>query len=119
MQNLIMCKYARKADPSKDQPGKTWHVPHFGVFNPKKDKLRVVFDFSVKFKNRCLNDELIQGPNLSNLMLGVIIRFRKEPVAYMADIEAMFHQVFVPEEQRCYLRFLYWPEGRLDAERED
>ena len=119
MQNLIMCKYARKADPSKDQPGKTWHVPHFGVFNPKKDKLRVVFDFSVKFKNRCLNDELIPGPNLSNLMLGVIIRFRKEPVAYMADIEAMFHQVFVPEEQRCYLRFLYWPEGRPDAEPED
>ena len=52
-------------------------------------------------------------------MIGVILRFRKEPVAYMADIEAMYHQVTVPEEYRSLLRFLYWPDGDLDAEPED
>ncbi len=34
----------------------------------------------------------------------------------MADVEAMFHQVWVPEEQWNYLRFLWWPEGNLDGE---
>lgn len=33
----------------------------------------------------------------------------------MADIEAMYLQVRVPEEQRSFLRFLWWPEGSLDA----
>ena len=29
----------------------------------------------------------------------------------MADIESMFHQVRVNEEDRNFLRFLWWPEG--------
>ena len=93
MKNLIECSHARRADTTRDIPGRVWHVPHFSVYNPKKGKLRVVFDFSARFKGRCLNDELIQGPNLANLMLGVLLRFRREEIGYMADIEAMFHQV--------------------------
>ena len=116
VQALLSNGHARIADVSKDVKGKVWHVPHFGVFNAKKGKLRMVYDFSVQFHERCLNDELIQGPNLANTMLGVIIRFRKEEIAYMADIESMFYQVMVPEEQRCFLRFLYWPDGQLDAD---
>ena len=116
VQALISKGYASEADTSKDVEGKVWYVPHFGVYHPKKEKWRLVFDFSVSYQDRSLNDELIQGPNLSNRMLGPIIRFRKDDIAYMADIEAMFYQVLVPEEQRCFLRFVYWPEGRLDAD---
>ena len=86
IQSMLASGYARKADTSHDTPGRSWYVPHFGVPNPQKGKLRVVFDFSAKFKGYCLNKELIPGPNLSNLMLGVILRFRKEDVAYMADL---------------------------------
>lgn len=75
-----------------------------------------MFEFSAKFKGRCLNDELIKGPNLANLMMGVVIRFRKEEIAYMADIEAMYHQVNVPEDKRSLLRFLFWPDGDHNAE---
>ena len=119
MKNLVTCAYARKAENSNDVPGKIWYAPHFGVLNPKKGKLRIVHDFSVTFKGRCLNEELIQGPNLANSMLGVILRFRREDVAYMADIEAMFFQVLVPEDQRSFLRYIYWPNGDLEAEPED
>ena len=119
IQGMLSSSYARKATTEREADGKVWYVPHFGISNEKKAKLRVVFDFSCKFKGRCLNNELIQGPNLANLMIGVILRFRKEPVAYMADIEAMYHQVAVPEEYRSLLRFLYWPDGDLDAEPED
>ena len=115
IQKMISSGYARVADTSKDPPGRVWTIPHFVVYSSKTDKYRVVFDFAAKFKGRCLNDELIQGPNLANLMIGVILRFRKEEVAYMADIEAMYHQVKVPEDQRSLLRFLFWPNGNLDA----
>ena len=33
----------------------------------------------------------------------------------MADIECMFHQVYVPDEHCDFLRFLWWPEGYLEA----
>ncbi|XP_063049984.1 uncharacterized protein LOC134444684 [Engraulis encrasicolus] len=40
-----------------------------------------------------LNTELLQGPDLTNTLLGVIMRFRKEPIGIMADVKSMFHQV--------------------------
>ena len=42
-------------------------------------------------------------------MAGVITRFREESVVIMGDIEAMFHQVLVPEKDRSLLRF-FWLE---------
>ena len=37
----------------------------------------------------------------------VLHRFKLEPVAFMADIQAMYYQVKVPESQRSYLRYLW------------
>jgi len=34
----------------------------------------------------------------------------------MGDIEAMYHQVKVPERHREYLRFLWWPNGEMNKE---
>ena len=39
------------------------------------------------------------------------MRFRKEPVAVVADIKAMFHQCRVPQNDQRFLRFLWWPKG--------
>ena len=38
---------------------------------------------------------------------------REEPIAVTGDIEAMFHQVKVPEQQRNYLRFHWWKDNDL------
>ena len=105
--------YARRADTSYDVTGKVWFTPHFGVYNKEKGKWWVVQDYSVRYTGRCLNDELLQGPDMINSLTGVLLRFRKEPVAIMGDIEAMYHQVFVPESQRCFLGFLWWPDGNI------
>ncbi|XP_066910989.1 uncharacterized protein [Clytia hemisphaerica] len=114
MNDIISKGYATKADkPPADS--KTWYIPHHGVYHPKKpDKIRVVFDCSMKANGYCLNQELLQGPDLTNQLMGVLVRFREEPIAVMGDIEAMFCQVRVPDDQRDYLRFLWWPDGDLE-----
>ncbi|KAK5928662.1 hypothetical protein CgunFtcFv8_013710 [Champsocephalus gunnari] len=84
---------------------------HHGVYHPKKKKIRVVFDCAATFQGTSLNAQLLQGPDLTSTLVGVMTRFRKEPVVLMADIEAMFHQVQVPAEDSDLLRFLWWPNG--------
>ncbi len=96
--------------------GKVWYIPHHGVYHPKKMTLRVVFDCGATCKGTSLNQQLLQGPNLTSTLLGVLIRFRQEPVAVMGKIQAMFHQVKVEEEDRDFLRFLWWSEGDLSKE---
>ena len=59
------------------------------------------------FRGTSLNSELLQGPDLTSSLFGVFTRFREEPVAVMTDIQAMFHQVRVPNP----MRFLWWPTG--------
>ena len=98
-------------------PGKAWYLPHHGVYHPKTPgKIRVVFDCSSKFQGVSLNDCLMQGPDLTNSLVGVLTRFREDPVAFMGDVEAMFHQVSVPPSKYDYLRFLWWPDGNLEGE---
>ena len=58
-----------------------------GVYNPNKPKIRVVFDCSSKYNDRSFNSEVMSGPNSTNLLLGVLIRFRQDKVAFMGDIE--------------------------------
>ena len=41
--------------------------------------------------------------------MGMLTRFRLHPIAVMADIQAMFHQVRVTQEDQDTLRFLWWP----------
>ena len=71
-------------------------------------KVRVVFNCSAEFAGRSLNKQIITGPDLTNQVVGVLTRFREEHITYMANKEAMFHQVRVPENQRRLLRFLWW-----------
>ncbi|KAK7905069.1 hypothetical protein WMY93_017676 [Mugilogobius chulae] len=55
-----------------------------------------------------LNDVLLQGPDLNNSLLGVLMRFRTGPIGVLADIEQMFHCFVVREDCRDVLRFLWY-----------
>ncbi|KAK0131615.1 hypothetical protein N1851_033674 [Merluccius polli] len=96
--------------------GKVWYIPHHGVYHPKKGTLRVVFDCEAGYRGKSLNKELLQGPYLTSTLLGVLTRFRQEPVALMTDVKAMFHQVNVAQKDRDFLRFLWWPDGDVSQE---
>ena len=91
-----------------------WYLPHHPVVHPlKPEKVRVVYDCAAKYKQVSLNEQLLQGPDKANQLMGVLSRFRQDPVGLVADIEAMFHQVLVEPSDCDVLRFLWWPEGDL------
>ena len=103
--DMLQKGYARKAE--NGQVEKVWYTPHHGVTQPAKPgKVRVVFDCSAELGGISPSKQLI--PDLANQLVGILTRFREEHIAYIADIEAMFHQVRVPENQRSLLRFLWW-----------
>lgn len=52
----------------------------------------MVFDCGATYQGRSLNSELLQGADLTNTIIGVLLRFRLEPVDLIADIKSMFHQ---------------------------
>ena len=87
------------------------YINYHGVYNEKKGKIRVVFNCSKQFKEQSLNSHLLQGPDLTNTLIGVLCRFRKAPVTFIADIESMFYQVKVPVQDRDLLRFFWLEEG--------
>ena len=113
IQELVEKGYAEKVLESVNNAGHVWYLPHHGVCHPAKPgKLRIVFDCASKFKGIGLNDELLQGPDLTNALTDVLIRFRQKAIAFKADIESMFLRVQVPEHQRDFLRFFMVEERR-------
>ena len=110
MEKLLASGYAAKV-PDERLGERAWYLPHHGVFHPTKGKIRVVFDCSAKKNSVSLNNVLIQGPDLSNSLLGVLLRFRKGLIPIMADVESMYYQVRIPVEHRKFVRFLWWEDG--------
>lgn len=76
MNKLFDKSYAKKVT-SESIDGKTWYLPHHGVYHPKKpEKIRVVFDCSATYGGVSLNSMLLQGPDLTNQIVGVLSRLR-------------------------------------------
>lgn len=106
----IICEgYAQQVltESLRQNDGRVWYLLHHGVFHPKKNKLRVVFDCAAKFKGTSLIDKLLRGPNLTNTLIRTLIRFREEEIAVMGDIDIMFYQVRVLFRDASFLRFLW------------
>jgi len=64
-------------------------------------------DAAAKCDGVSLNDKLHTGPDLLNSLVGVLLQFREQRVGLAADIEAMFHQVQIIEQDQPALRFLW------------
>ncbi|XP_049617703.1 uncharacterized protein [Syngnathus scovelli] len=104
MEKVFRNKHIEVAPPLKENEER-WYMPTFGVYHPKKPgNIRVVFDSSAQHGGVSLNNVLLTGPDLNNTLL----MFRKKAVAVTADIEQMFHCCLVKEEDRNFLRFLWF-----------
>ena len=109
IQQYIENGHARKVPPAElaMDYGKRWFLPHHAVTNPKKSKIRVVFDAAASFAGISLNDKLLKGPDLLQNLVGVLLRFRQEKIAMVADIEQMFHQIRITESDQPAMSFLW------------
>ena len=112
--------HARKVTTEEQVQREKWYLPHHPVFHPQKPgKVRVVFDCLAKYRGSFLNDQLLQGLDVTNTLVGVLTQFREDSVAFMTNVEAMFYQVRVQPDNCKYLRFFLWPHGDLVKEPEE
>jgi len=82
-QSILDAGYAEEVPQDEIKTsGRVWYLPHHGVINPKKPgkKLWVVFDCAAVHKGLSLNQVLMQGPDLVNNLVGVLLRSRRAVV---------------------------------------
>lgn len=85
-------------------------LPHHGILKESSSttKLRVVFDGSCKRAAKTsLNEELAAGPALQNDLPTIINRWRRFKIGFRADLEKMFRQILVAQEQRKFQQILW------------
>lgn len=113
MQKMLDNDQAELAPPLPE--GKEhWYLPTFGIYHPQKpEQIRIVFDSSAEYDGMSLNQVLLSGPDLNNSLLGVLLRFRREPVALTADVQQMFYCFEVCEDHRDYLRYLWFEDNDI------
>ena len=108
MEEITSRGYAREAETNPSD-GRTWYLPHHGVYHPRKpSRLKVVFECNAELNGRSINKELLPCPDLGNKLVCILTKFRENKVAFMADIEKMYFQIFVVVQHRSLLRFLWW-----------
>jgi hypothetical protein len=90
MQKLLDEGHAEAVSDEQGPKNATWYLPHHPVLHPQKPgRVRIVFDCAATHNNTSLNDKVMQGPDLTNSLLGVMLHFRREQIVVKADIEGL------------------------------
>lgn len=95
-------------NPPQESEG--FYLPHHGVIKSSSNttKLRVVYDASAKSSSGVsLNDILMVGPTIQDDLFTLLIRFRFYIYVLLADIEKMYRQFLIREEDRKYQKILW------------
>ena len=88
-------------------PDAIWYLAHHPVENPNKpSKVRRFANAASKIRGQSLITNLLTGPDLLNSLLGVLMRFRENPIAVLADIEGVFMQIDINQNDQSAPRFL-------------
>ncbi|KAK2577714.1 hypothetical protein KPH14_000812, partial [Odynerus spinipes] len=88
----------------------TYYMPHHAVIRETSSttKLRVVFNASQRTKGGCsLNDLLLMGPALQNDLISIILKWRIHRYVFSADIEKMYRQIRVHDDDAEYQRIVW------------
>ncbi|XP_075157832.1 uncharacterized protein LOC142231099 [Haematobia irritans] len=88
----------------------SFYLPHHAVVKPERTstKVRVVFNASKKTSTGVsLNDILHTGPTLQNDLMNVILRWRFFKYVFNGDIQKMYRQIYIHEDDRQFQRILF------------
>ncbi|XP_033228966.1 uncharacterized protein LOC117180581 [Belonocnema kinseyi] len=109
----FMSEYSELDHMSEDQSASIYDgyfLPHHAIIKQSSltTKLRTVFDASAKTSNgNSLNDILMVGPNIQEDLFSLLIRFRSHIFAITADIEKMYRQILVNENDQKFRKILW------------
>ena len=89
--------------------GPSFYLSHHAVIKPesKSTPCRIEFNTGAKYHGHTLNDYYAKGPDMLNNLLAVLLRFRKNHVAYVGDVSKMFHSIAIPEVYQMIHKFLW------------
>ncbi|XP_044751719.1 uncharacterized protein LOC123311714 [Coccinella septempunctata] len=96
--------------PANQTTSTRYYIPHQAVIKEDREttKLRVVFDASQKSSTGIiLNDILHTGPKLQQDLLDILLRWRKYEIALTADVEKMYWQVKLHEDDQTFHTILW------------
>lgn len=94
-----------------------FYLPHHAVIKESSNttKTRVVYNASVEpiDKKPSLNFCLIVGPTIQDCLLVILLRFRTRLYVIIADIEKMYRQFLIREEDRKYQKILWFHNNEI------
>ncbi|XP_077280515.1 uncharacterized protein LOC143907546 [Temnothorax americanus] len=96
--------------PDEIAKSRVCYLPHHGVMREASSstKLRVVFNGSAALPSGdSLNRYLRAGPNLLPALADVLLRWRRYRYVLATDVEKMYRQILVHEEDRDFQRILW------------
>ncbi|XP_023711106.1 uncharacterized protein LOC111866414 [Cryptotermes secundus] len=96
-------------DPT-DQHQSCYYMPHHVVVKNTSSttKVRVVFNASANTTSSpLLNDLMMVGPTIQQDLFSIVLRFRAHRYALTADVEKMYRQIQVHEDDRDLQRIVW------------
>lgn len=102
--------HMRLANASEINSSHAYFLPHHAVIKETSEttKLRVVFDASSKSTNgKSLNDQLCVGPTIQHDLFTLLLQWRRFRIAFTGDIEKMYRQIWVDENDARFQRILW------------
>nr|XP_058940528.1 uncharacterized protein LOC131768833 [Pocillopora verrucosa] len=111
IQDMLDRNVARKLMPEElaTYRGPIHYIFHHEVLKPdsKTTPVRIVFNSSANFMGHVLNEYWAKGPDLLNSLIGILIRFRENEIAFIGDVRKMYHTVYTKELDQHTHRFLW------------
>ena len=115
-QNKIIVKVPFDEVPKK--PSQVHYLPHPLVLREDKEtnKIRAVFDASCALDGSSSNESLYSGPNLLSDLSDILLRFRFNFIAILADIKQAFLNVEISKEHRDLPFFLCYENASSESD---
>ena len=111
VQDMVQRGVARKLTKEElnDYKGPIHYISHHKVLKPdsKSTPVRIVFNSSANYMGHVLNEYWAKGPDLLNSLLGILVQFRENEVAFIGDIKKMYHTVKTTVLDQHTHRFLW------------